>query len=343
MENLFKNKKILVTGGTGSIGSEIVRHLLKFAPAVIRIFDIDEEGQFYFTNELTAYSNARFLIGDVRNKERLRLAMRDIDIVFHAAALKHVPLCEYNPFEAIETNILGTQNVISAAIEQNVRNVIVISSDKATEPINVMGATKLLAERLVVGASAYSHGKTGPLLSCVRFGNVINSRGSIVPLVIRQIQKGGPVTITDPGMSRFIMSIQEAVRLLFSTLELMQGGEVFILKMSAFRVIELIEVLIEELAPKFGFKKQEILIKHIGRRSGERNHEILMTEIESETALELKDMYILIPTAEFPFLGVKYIYKGAKPLVRKHAIVSRDINQISKAELKKILLKEKIL
>lgn len=343
MKNLFKDKKILVTGGTGSIGSAIVRNLLKFQPAIIRIFDINEEAQFYlFSNELAGAKNVRYLIGDVRNKERLKLAMRDIDIVFHAAALKQVPLCEYNPFEAVETNILGTQNVISSAINSGVKRVIVISTDKATEPINVMGATKLLAERLVVGASIYSHGKGSPLLSCVRFGNVLNSRGSLVPLVIRQIQKGGPVTVTDPRMTRFIMSIQEAVTLLFVAIEKSIGGEIFVLKMPAFHINDLVEVLIDEFAPRCGYKNSQIKIEYIGSRSGERHSEILMTESESETALELKDMFILTSQTSSFYRGMKYEYEGARPAPRKE-INSNMANKISKQQLRQMLIKEKLL
>lgn len=339
MKDIFRDKKILVTGGTGSIGSEIVRQLLRFKPLAIRVFDIDEEEQFYLQNELSGHKNVRYLIGDVRNRERLQLATRDIDIVFHAAALKHVPLCEYNPFEAIETNILGTQNVISAAIECGVGRVIVLSTDKATEPTNVMGATKLLAERLVVAASIYSHGKHSPLLSCVRFGNVLNSRGSLIPLVIKQIQKGGPVTVTEPQMTRFIMSIQEAVRLLFIAAKMSQGGEVFVLKMPVFRPNDLIELLVEEFAPKYGYKKSQISIKYIGRRPGERNYEILMTEAETERAFELKDMFIVTPEANYPYVKLKYDYQGAKPAA-KMAVVSKDVGKITKEDLKVILREE---
>lgn len=339
MKNLFEDKKILVTGGSGSIGSEIIRRILKFNPAVVRVFDIDEEEQFYLQDALSKHKNVRYLIGDVRNRERLQLAMRDIDIVFHAAALKHVPLCEYNPFEAIETNILGTQNVISAAIECGVSRVIVISTDKATEPTNVMGATKLLAERLTVAASIYSHGKVNPLLSCVRFGNVLNSRGSFIPLVIRQIQKGGPVTVTEPNMTRFIMSISAAVRLLLVAAEKTIGGEIFVLKMPVFKLSDLVELLIEEFAPKYGYKKSQIPIKYIGPRPGERSYEILLTDSEAETALELKDMFIVIPQASYPYVKLKYDYQGAKS-APKIPITSDNVEKITKEGLRNILAEE---
>lgn len=341
MANIFKNKKILVTGGTGSIGSGIVRQLLNLGPSVIRIFDINEEGQFYMQEELAHHKNVRFLIGDVRNKERLKLALRDIDVVFHAAAVKHVPLCEYNPFEAVETNIIGTQNVIFSAIDQGVKRVVVISTDKATEPANVMGATKLLAERLAVAASISSHGKNKPLVTSVRFGNVLNSRGSIIPLVIKQIQKGGPVTVTDPKMTRFLISISDAVKLLFVAAEKTIGGEIFVLKMPAFQLIDLIQVLIKEFAPRYGFKESDIRIKYIGRRSGERDHEILVTESESETALELKNMFVLLPKANYPYFDFEYDYKGCKS-ARRMEINSKQVDKISQYALRQMLKNEGI-
>jgi FlaA1/EpsC-like NDP-sugar epimerase len=188
LEDTFKDKKILVTGGTGCIGSEIVRNLLKYKPNVVRIFSNDEDATFQIIQELGRANNRRFLVGDIRDKERLMLAMENIDIVYHAAALKHVPLCEYNPFEAIKTNVLGTQNVIDAALENKVEKVINISTDKAVNPTKTMGATKLLAEKLTIDAN-YFKGKTKTIFSCVRFGNVAYSRGSVIPLFESQIRQ----------------------------------------------------------------------------------------------------------------------------------------------------------
>ena len=181
--NTFRNKKILVTGGTGCIGSEIVKSILNYEPKVVRIFSNDEDNTFKMSQELGTSRNKRFLIGDIRDKERLITAMKGIDIVYHAAALKHVPLCEYNPFEAIKTNVLGTQNVIEAALENNVKKVINISTDKAVNPVNTMGATKLLAEKLITDANFYK-GAIETVFSCVRFGNVLFSRGSVIPLFV---------------------------------------------------------------------------------------------------------------------------------------------------------------
>jgi FlaA1/EpsC-like NDP-sugar epimerase len=248
MNNFFESKVILVTGGTGSIGSEIVHQLLKMSPRVVRIFSRDEYKQFCIQQELGNRSDVRYLLGDVREGSRLLRAAEGVDIIFHCAAYKHVPFCEYNPFEAVKTNVIGTQNVIEAALAQGVRKVLLISTDKAASPLNVMGATKLLAERLM-SSTMHSIGSHNTILASVRFGNVLGSRGSVIPLFRDQIAKGGPLTITHPEMTRFFMSIPQAVKLVFSAAELMKGGELFILKMPAARVGDIADVLIEVLAP----------------------------------------------------------------------------------------------
>ena len=209
LEKTFRNKKILVTGGTGCIGSEIVINLLKYQPDVVRIFSNDEDSTFRMSQELSKNQNVRFLIGDIRDKERLIVAMENIDIVYHAAALKHVPLCEYNPFEAIKTNVLGTQNVIESALKTDVNSVINISTDKAVNPTSTMGATKLLAEKLMTDANFYK-GPSKTIFSSVRFGNVLYSRGSVIPLFEEQIKKKKMITITNPKMTRFMMSKENA-------------------------------------------------------------------------------------------------------------------------------------
>ncbi|GAI52310.1 unnamed protein product, partial [marine sediment metagenome] len=196
-----RNKKILVTGGTGCIGSEIVRRLLKYKPNVVRIFSNDEHDMFTMMQDLGTDIKKRYLMGDVRDKYRLVKAMDGIDIVYHAAALKHVPICEYNPFEAIQTNVLGTQNVIEASFYNNVEKVVSISTDKAVNPVSIMGATKLLSERIITDAN-WAKGKRKTVFSCVRFGNVSFSRGSVIPLFERQIKEKKTVAITDPAMTR---------------------------------------------------------------------------------------------------------------------------------------------
>lgn len=298
MEDIFKDKNIIVTGGTGSIGSEIVRRVLKYEPKVVRILSRDETKQFELEQELGNLDNIRFLIGDIRDGNRLRRAFEGIDIVFHAAAMKHVPACEYNPFEAVQTNVVGTQNVIDAALENEVEKVIAISTDKAASPINTMGATKLLAEKLIIDANYYK-GRCKTVFSCVRFGNVMGSRGSVIPLFEKQIQRGGPVTITDPEMTRFMMTIPQAVDLVFKATKLARGGEIFILKMPVVKLKDLAETMIEKFAPKYGYKKEDISIKYIGTRKGEKMHEKLMMEEEAQFAYETDEMFIVIPQDEY--------------------------------------------
>lgn len=307
--SFLKNKVVLVTGGAGSIGSQIVSQLIEYEPAGIRIFDNDENGLFNLLQELRGhkdYIRLRFLVGDIRDKYRLNRAMEGVNIVFHAAALKHVPLCEYNPFDAVETNVLGTQNVLNAALDRNVNKTIVISTDKAANPISTMGATKLLAERLAIDANTYT-GYSDTLFSCVRFGNVLGSRGSIIPFLEKQLSKGGPVTITDPNMTRFVMNSSVAIDLVLRATEIAQGGEIFIFKMPALKMNDLIEVAIEKLASKYGYKAEEIKIEKIGLRPGEKIHEELMTKDELERALESPEMFVLL--SYLSGIGKKRVYK----------------------------------
>lgn len=199
-------KNVLVTGGCGSIGSHLVTEILEQDPSVVRVLDNNEEGLFGLQQKLGAEAPVRYLLGDVRDQDRLELAMEDIDVVFHAAALKHVTLNEYNPFETVQTNVQGTQNLIQAALEEEVESVVAISTDKASNPTSVMGATKLLSERLIIAANTYK-GSRDTRFGCVRFGNVLGSSGSVVPIFIDQIREGGPVTVTDPDMTRFLSLI----------------------------------------------------------------------------------------------------------------------------------------
>lgn len=297
MTNIFRDKNILVTGGTGSIGSAIVRKLLQYEPKVVRVLSNDENGLFNLEQELLSCPNVRFLMGDVRDEERLLRAVENIDFVFHAAALKHVPLCEYNPLDAVKTNVLGTQNLIKAAIEEEVEKFIAISTDKAVNPVNVMGATKLLAERLTISANYYK-GLRKTAFSCVRFGNVLDSRGSVIRLFSEQIEIGGPVTITDPEMTRFVMSIPKAVDLVLKAMEMAQGGEIFIFKMPALRIRELAEAIIEEWAPRYGYDPKTIKVEISGKRAGEKIYEALLTEDEATATSEIDNMFILTPAAK---------------------------------------------
>lgn len=291
---MFENKTILVTGGTGSIGSEIVRQLLLHNPKSIRIFSRDESKQFFMQQELYEYVNIRYLIGDVRDKQRLLYATEGVDYIFHAAALKHVPACEYNPFEAVKTNVIGVQNVIEAALANEVKKVISISTDKVVNPMNTMGATKLLSEKLISAADYYK-GAHKTVFSCVRFGNVMGSRGSVIPLFKEQIRSGKPITLTDRRMTRFMMSIPQAANLVLKAAEYARGGELFILKMPSLNILDLAEVLIEDYERTYGVKFEQG-IREIGIRPGEKLYEELMTLDESARALCNDEMF-LIPSS----------------------------------------------
>jgi UDP-N-acetylglucosamine 4,6-dehydratase/5-epimerase len=342
MKELFKDKRILVTGGCGSIGSEIVFQLLELGPAAVYVLDHNESGQFHLREKLEEHSPdkagmVRHLVGDVRDKYRLKKAVKGVDIVFHAAALKHVPLCEYNPFEAVATNVLGTENIIDAARNENVERFISISTDKAVNPINTMGATKLLGEKLTMTAPI---GSCTTKFSSVRFGNVLDSDGSVIPIFRRQIEKGGPVTLTSNDMTRFFMSIQEAVNLVLHAAEIMKGREIFILKMDSVNIRDLAEVMIEELAPKYSYNPGDIKINIIGVRPGEKLYESLLTEEEAPHAQESENMYILRPGITTPGYVEKF-YLSENSKIKEYT--SRSASKLSKDKIRERLHREKIL
>lgn len=326
---LFTGKKILVTGATGSIGSEIVRQLQKQDAATIRLFSRDEHKQFIFRQETTKAENLRFLLGDVRDFPRVLTAMEGVDYVFHCAAYKHVPFCEYNAFEAVKTNVLGTQNIIDASIRHGVKRVLLISTDKAASPPNVMGATKLLAEKLMSSAMALK-GSHPTLFASVRFGNVFGSRGSVVPTLFEQIKKGGPVTVTDPAMTRFFLSIPDAVRLTFTAMEQMSGGELFILKMPVMKLGELVDVLVERSAKLLGKDPQSIGRRVIGVRPGEKVQELLMTAEESQYAEEKDTMFVVRSPLEPPNISGDV---EEPPRLQARPFGSADVPPLSKEKI----------
>lgn len=287
---LLKGKIVLVTGGTGSIGSEIVSQLLATGVSQVRVFSRDEHKQHELQLEYPNEKRLRFLIGDIRDKDRLDFAMQGVDICFHAAALKHVPFCEYNPFEAIKTNIVGTQDVIDISLKHDLEKVVAISSDKAVNPTSVLGTSKLMMEKLVTAANTFS-GSRRTKFSSVRFGNVLSSRGSVVPIWLKQIKDGGPVTVTDKKATRFFMEISEAVNLVFDAMEIMQGGEIFVLKME--RRLKIVDFAQQTIKENAGGKK--IPLRIIGLRPGEKLHEELMTTDEAQHALEIKNMFVILP------------------------------------------------
>jgi len=340
MQKEFQNKRILITGGTGSIGSEIVRELIKYKPKQVRVFSRDESKQFELQNSLPDDASVRFLIGDIRDKERLSMAMEDIDIVFHTAALKHVVACEKNPFEAVKTNVYGTQNVIDCAFANNVDKVIGISTDKATDPANVMGCTKLLAEKIMLATYFYK-GNKKTQFSFVRFGNVIGSRGSVIPFFLNKAKKGGPVTVTDPKMTRFFMSIPEAVRLILKASVIMQGHEIFILKMPVAKIGDLSKAIIQIVKENKEVEK-DIPIEIIGARGGERTHEKLLTKEESKSSLETNDMFIILPSYMPGYENESRIYKNTKK-ARSGEYNSEKVKKMSVKEIKDLIKESGII
>ena len=293
----WKDKVVLVTGGTGSFGKKFTKILLEEkSPKKIIIFSRDELKQHEM--RMIGFDNPRlrYFIGDVRDQERLVRAMHGVDIVVHAAALKQVPACEYNPMEAIKTNIMGTSNVVEAALDAAVEKVLALSTDKAVNPVNLYGATKLAAEKLVIQSNAYAAG-TATRYSCVRYGNVVGSRGSVVPLFLKQ-RASGKVTITDDRMTRFWLSLEQGVHFVINCIEQMEGGEVFVPKIPSTTIVDLAKAI----AP-------EAMIEIIGIRPGEKLHEVLISEDEARTTVEMESMYVVQP-AEALWFGYQWQSKG---------------------------------
>lgn len=293
--NRFKEKNVLVTGACGTVGSELVNQLLNaFGVKSLIAIDNSESELFFLQQRFQSFDNASFYLADIRDRAKLTRLFKDVDIIFHAAAFKHVVLCESSPFDAVQTNIHGVQNVIEAAYDAGVERVIFTSSDKAVNPTNVMGTSKLMGERLMTAANNAHRGHS-TLFSSTRFGNVLGSRGSVIPIFREQIRQGGPVTLTDPGMTRFIMTIQEATRLVIDSSLLAKGGEVFVTKMPIIRIQDLAECMIEALAPRFGHNPADIQIKVIGSKPGEKLYEELMSSEETRRTCELKNYFSVLP------------------------------------------------
>lgn len=305
----LSEKRVLVTGCCGTVGGELVRQLLEDY-AVRELVGLDNnESELFFMQQRYADFPAHFFLADVRDQQRLMRLFSDVDIVFHAAAFKHVVLCEVSPFEAVQTNINGVQNVILAATANRVRTVVFTSSDKAVNPTNVMGTSKLMGERLMTAANSNLRGGSSAFIS-TRFGNVLGSRGSVIPIFREQIRQGGPVTITDEQMTRFIMSIRQAVQLVIDSVALARGGEVFVTKMPVIRIVDLALVMIAELAAKYGHTPAAIGIEVIGSKPGEKQYEELMTAEEVRRCLELEKYFVVKPAFTSIYRDVTYSYPG---------------------------------
>jgi UDP-N-acetylglucosamine 4,6-dehydratase/5-epimerase len=304
----WSQESILVTGGTGSFGKKFVEIMLRnYQPQRLVVFSRDELKQHEMRTSGFDHPSMRYFIGDVRDVERLKRALAGVTVVVHAAALKQVPACEYNPFEAIQTNIMGARNVIDAAIDQGVRRILALSTDKAVNPINLYGATKLCAEKVFVQANAYA-GAKNTRFSCARYGNVVGSRGSVIPIFLEQ-RRRGKITITDPRMTRFWLTLEQGVKFVIRCLEQMHGGEIFVPKIPSMRLLDLAETI----APG-------CQVEIIGIRPGEKLHEVLVSEDESRHTLETEDMYhhsAVASVVEIGKLGECQAAAGGLPLFER--------------------------
>lgn len=289
----YKSSRILVTGGTGSIGIELVRELLRIGPKEVRVLSNDENGLFEASNFLEPSGRLNFYLGDVRDPRSIERVIKGCDVVFHAAALKHVIFCEQNPYEAISTNIVGTQNMIDAAVKHSVKRFVFISTDKAVNPVSAMGATKLLGERLIFSASKLAR---QPVFSTVRFGNVLGSRGSVALIFEKQVREGKAITVTDPSMTRFIMAPSDASALILRAGELSRPGELFVLKMKTVRIGDLAEACKAFFGEMYGRDPRKVATVVTGPQAGEKMHEQLMTDDEAAEAHDLGDYLLINPS-----------------------------------------------
>jgi len=307
IRNPWAESVVLVTGVSGTVGRELLRQLIIAGTREIIGVDNNETEIFFLSEEHRDTAGVHLYVGDVRDRSRMQRLMEGVSVVIHAAALKHVVLCEHAPNDALQTNIMGTQNIIDAAIGAGVGRVIFTSSDKAVNPTNVMGTSKLMAERLITAANAMRRGD-GPIFASTRFGNVLGSRGSVVPIFRQQILRGGPVTITDRDMTRFVMTLQQAALLVMESVFRAKGGEVFITKMPVIRVVDLAAVMIEELARRNGLDRSKIDTKVIGAKAGEKLYEELMSEEETRRTVELEKYFCVLPAFKTVYRSIEYSY-----------------------------------
>lgn len=325
----LNGKNILVTGGTGSFGHQMIKELEKYKPKSIVIFSRDEDKQWQMKLEFSDeknFSKMKFLIGDVRDYDRIFYAMKDIDIVFHAAALKQVPTVEIHPFEAVKTNIIGAYNVANAGIARNVKNIVAISTDKAVKPVNAMGMTKALQEKILL-ANDLSNNNT--VFSCVRYGNVLGSRGSIIPLWDSKIQKNESLPITHQEMTRFMLTLSQAIELVFYAVKNAKGGEIFVKKAPATKIVNLARAYAELKTGKKNYP-----LKFVGIRSGEKIHEILVSHEEMRHTKVMKDHFVIFREEEFDKKSLKM-----KKFADEYS--SSTVKMLNIEELKKLMKKLK--
>ncbi len=322
--SIINGKNILITGGTGSFGRQLVQEVTNLSPKNLVIFSRDEDKQYSMKQDLADEKISKklsFVIGDIRDYERFFSATKNIDIIFHAAALKQVPTVELYPYEAVKTNILGTYNVVRAAVARKVKNVVSISTDKAVKPVNAMGMTKALQEKIILSDDLQ---KDTTKFSCVRYGNVLGSRGSVIPLWDSKIKKNKPLPVTHPDMTRFMLTLSEAIHLVFYALKNAKGGEIFVKKAPATKIVDLAKVYAENVT-----KQRNYPIDYVGRRAGEKIHEVLVSEEEMRNVQEMKDHYIIHRELDFDLESLK------KQRLSEYS--SDTVPLLTKPDLKKLM------
>jgi FlaA1/EpsC-like NDP-sugar epimerase len=337
--SFFKGTRVVITGSAGTVGQELVCQVLATPVAEVRALDNNESALFFLGENYRNEPRLQIFMADVRDTEKMQRMLHGVDFVFHAAALKHVPLCERSPFDAVQTNIMGVENIIRASLTNKVRKVLFTSSDKAVNPTNVMGTSKLMGERLMTAANALTEGDNGPAFASTRFGNVAGSRGSVIPLFHQQIKEKGPVTLTDSRMTRFVMTLSEAVELVLESMRLSIGGEVFVTKMPVLNIKDMAEVMVEMTAPLYGHEPSEITIQEIGPRPGEKAYEELMNEEEIRRSVELPDFFSISPAFKNIYGEVEYVYNGSKGKAVHKPYHSANELPMSKDEIRDFLLR----
>lgn len=304
----WQGKNILITGVCGTVGSELLKQLSNIGYGHICGIDNNETELFFINQKYNSHANIEFFLCDLRDRDGVNRAFRGVDIVLHAAALKHVVLCERSPRDAVATNIVGMMNIIDAAQSNNVERLIFTSSDKAVNPTNVMGTTKLMGERLITAANAHRRDEHDTIFASTRFGNVLGSRGSVIPIFRDQIAKGGPITLTDSDMTRFIMSLKDAVSLVLESAFIARGGEVFVTKMPVIKIADLASVMVELLAPTYGYNPDDIALEIIGSKPGEKMYEELLSDEEIRRTIELEQFFTVLPAFKGIYQNIHYDY-----------------------------------
>jgi FlaA1/EpsC-like NDP-sugar epimerase len=343
MRKFYRDKIILITGAAGTVGKELVRQLIELKPGELRLMDNNESELFFLGNAYRDTGMVTSYLGDVRDPQKLVNITKGVALIFHTAAFKHVTLSEYNPFDAVQTNITGVKNVVQAAMSNNVSRVIFTSSDKAVNPTNVMGTSKLMGERIITAANIVNNNGR-QIFSSVRFGNVLGSRGSVVPIFAEQILSGEAVTITDKRMTRFVMTIKEAVKLVLESAMLACGGEVLVTKMPVMRITDLARAMIDLLAPQAGRNPDKITFRYVGAMPGEKLYEELMSQEEASRVKELPAMFAILPSLRAFYQTIDYRYPEELPDGENgHPYTSSLQEPMTGAEIKAYLTRHGVL